>query len=142
MKKELKKFPKKLKFKKNNRGMLNLIKNKNIKKTKNWIIIKSISAGLLNWKILNETIKIIKKLIKKKKNKIKIFTNISLNWPITKKPKGTRMGKGKGKVNFDNWFTRISANTVIFKFYGIDKKDIVKKKKTLLSVIPIPCIIL
>jgi len=35
MKKELKKFPKKLKFKKNNRGMLNLIKNKNIKKTKN-----------------------------------------------------------------------------------------------------------
>jgi len=67
LKKELKKFPRKLKFKKNNRGTLNLIKNKGLKKAKNWIFVKSISAGFLNWKILNETIKIIKKMIKKKK---------------------------------------------------------------------------
>lgn len=51
------------------------------------------------------------------------------------------MGKGKGKVNFDSWFTRIPANTVIFKFENLEKKEIEKQKKTLFNIIPIPCII-
>lgn len=140
MKKELKKFPKKLKFNKNMRGTLKIInfKKKNFDK---YIVIKSISAGLLNWKILNETIKNIKKIFKRKKNKIRFAINIMLNWPISKKPKGIRMGKGKGKINFDGWFARVPANTIIFKFEGLERDELEKKKKILINILPIPCIL-
>lgn len=141
MNKDLKKFPKKTNFNKISRGSFKIIKYNKSVLYKDMVVIKGISVGLLSWKVLNESTKIIKKLLKKKKNKIKIFINVNLNWPISRKPKGTRMGKGKGKVNFDDWFARVKANTIIFKIMGIDKLALAKKKKTILNLFPIPCII-
>ena len=46
---------------------------------------------------------------------------VSPEVPITKKPSAVRMGKGKGKVN--QWITPLPAGRVIFKLYGISKKE-------------------
>lgn len=141
MKKELKKFFKKIKFLKNKWGILKIIKFRKIDLLNNYIIIRSISVGLFNWKNLNEIIKNIKKIFKRKKNKIKFIINISLNWFIFKKLKGIWMGKGKGKVNFDGWFIRILVNIIIFKFKGIDFDEFLKRKKILFNIIFIICVI-
>lgn len=140
MKKELKKFLKKLKFNKNMRGILKIINFKK-KKVDKYIVIKSISVGLLNWKILNEVIKNIKKIFKSKKNKIKFVINIMLNWFVLKKLKGIRMGKGKGKINFDGWFVWVFVNIVIFKFEGLERDEFENKKKILINILFILCIL-
>lgn len=84
MKKELKKFPKQLKFNKNRRGTLKIINFKK-KNQEKYITIKSISAGLLNWKIFNEAIKTIKKLFKKKKKQNKIRNKFKFKLTYFKK---------------------------------------------------------
>lgn len=69
--------------------------------------------------------------LKKKKKKV-IFFSLIKNFPITKKSKNSRMGKGKGK--FNRYLIRIKKNTKIFKFYGFynwELKNLIKifKKK-------------
>lgn len=39
--------------------------------------------------------------------------------PLTRKPNGTRMGKGKGKL--ECWFTHVSGGTTLFEFKNLRK---------------------
>jgi large subunit ribosomal protein L16 len=57
-----------------------------------------------------------------KKNKI--WIRIYPDLPVTKKPTGVRMGKGKGKSNL--WVSKVSAGTVIFEIDNVSKLQIQK----------------
>lgn len=39
--------------------------------------------------------------------------------PLTRKPKGVRMGKGKGKL--EGWFTTVSGGTILVEFQNLRK---------------------
>lgn len=67
---------------------------------------------------------IIRKLKKKGKIWIKIFPDL----PITTKPTGVRMGKGKGSVS--HWGTRVRGGTVLFEICGANLNNIIAALKT------------
>lgn len=56
--------------------------------------------------------------------KIKFWINIRCNTPLTKKPIGIRMGKGKGRL--DKWVFPIKKGRIIFEFEETNF-DILKK---------------
>lgn len=97
--------------------------------------IKAIRPGFLcSWQ--SETIRrLISKQIKRKrdKKKRKGFILIFPYKGLTKKPKGVRMGKGKGKVHY--WIAPITKGKIIVETKNISytiSKDIVSK-------LPISC---
>jgi large subunit ribosomal protein L16 len=74
-----------------------------------WLDEKKIEAGRKYMR---------KYLTKKNKIWIRIFPDL----PITKKPTGVRMGKGKGKPHV--WVSKVSAGTVIFEIDNVSKLKI------------------
>lgn len=46
-----------------------------------------------------------------------VWFNAFPHLPLTKKPTGTRMGKGKGKL--ECWFTNIKGNVILVEFYNL-----------------------
>lgn len=51
-------------------------------------------------------------------NKQKLWLLLSLNYPITKKSKNSRMGKGKG--GFLRWAFLVFKKSIIIEFYGLN----------------------
>ena len=103
--------PKKSKFKKQNKGKaFNRISKNNSLFNLNFgtIGLKAIDHGKINSKHLQTLIQSINKKIKKK-GKIKL--NIFPHTPITGKPTESRMGKGKGNINF--WVFKIKPGIII-----------------------------
>jgi large subunit ribosomal protein L16 len=124
-------FSKNTKFKKRQKG-----KNKN-RITKNFtnyklkfgsIGLKCITTGELSSKQIEIFSQSIKKTIKRF-GKLVAFT--FANTPVTRKPVETRMGKGKGNVDF--WISKVKAGKVIFEIetssIGIAVKAFNKIKK-------------
>lgn len=59
-------------------------------------------------------------LSRKLKKVGKLFIRIFPDKPITKKPAETRMGKGKGNVEF--WVAVVKRERIIFEISGLDEK--------------------
>lgn len=107
-------------------------------KKKNNIKLNFGSSCLFFWNFLKFEcvyLKIIKKLFKtylKKKKKTylsrKLWINLKQNYPISKKSKNSRMGKGKGL--FLRWIIIIKPMSIIFEFLGFNFffYNIIKKK--------------
>ena len=49
----------------------------------------------------------------------KVFINIFPHMPLTKKPLGTRMGKGKGNV--EAWVAVVKEGKILFEIAGVDE---------------------
>jgi large subunit ribosomal protein L16 len=74
-----------------------------------WFDEKKIEAGR----------KYIRKFLSKKEHLwIRIFPDI----PVTKKPTGIRMGKGKGKPHI--WVSKVTAGSIIYEIDNISEKKI------------------
>lgn len=66
-----------------------------------------------------------------------VWINIFPHKPVTKKPAETRMGSGKGNVEF--WVAVVKPNRVMFEMAGVDEAT-AKKALTLASYkLPIKC---
>lgn len=107
--------PKKLKFKKTKKGKLLQF---NYKSSNNKLIfgvvgLKTINSGFINVKQLEAARKAI---VRHTKRKSKVWIKIAPTIPITSKPTGVRMGKGKGQ--FSHWSTRTRGGTIIFELCG------------------------
>ncbi len=50
----------------------------------------------------------------------KMWTRVFPHTPVTKHPAETRMGSGKGEVNY--WASFVDAGTVIFEFAGVTEE--------------------
>ncbi len=116
--------PKKTKFKKFHKGK-SFKKMINIKSLKNFkfkrIKLISMTAGRIS---ANE-IKSIKAIIRKgTKKKARVKYTIFPNTGITKKPKGIRMGKGKGSIS--QWVFNSKGGRVILSLKTRSKKKIKK----------------
>lgn len=83
--------------------------------------------------------KALKKFFKFKFKKKKIWLFLFKNFPITKKSKNSRMGKGKGK--FVRFCSRTLYNHNILEFSGFTIKEIVKVKRVLKKKVNIPTVI-
>lgn len=59
-------------------------------------------------------------MLRRKGNRYKnrrVWLNLKVNFPISKKAKNSRMGKGKGA--FLRWVARVSPFSVFFSFFGL-----------------------
>ena len=113
--------PKKTKYKKYQRGRLKgqkiIKKNSNL----NSFEIQSLEPFWLTSRQIEAVRKIISKNIKKYGIfSIKIFPDI----PVTKKPKETRMGSGKGLV--DHWIAVVKPGTILFEMISLNKEICLK----------------
>ena len=52
----------------------------------------------------------------------KVWIKIFPDKPVTRKPIGTRMGKGKGAVEF--WVANVKPGRVMFEIAGVDEAEI------------------
>lgn len=104
--------PKKTKYKKLRKGKLKRICLKS-KLDFGDIGLKALESGLLTARQIEATRQAITRKLKRKgKIWIKIFPDI----PITSKPTGVRMGKGKGEVS--HWGAKVRGGTVLFEVCG------------------------
>lgn len=80
--------------------------------------------------------KILKKFFKFKKKSKKVWFFLSKNYPLTKKSKNSRMGKGKGKLV--RYCSRILSHHSIFEFSGFSITNLNKLKVLFLKKLNTP----
>jgi len=124
--------PKKpLKFKKTKKGKLVKLSFKN-KLIFGTIGLKAAEAGILNSRQIESA---RQSITRKTKRKAKIWIRIFPDLPITKKPTGVRMGKGKGQIS--HWGARVRGGTVLFEVCGTNFNLIITALKTAGTKLPI-----
>jgi len=107
--------PRQTKYKKTKKGKLVKLEFKATKLTFGTIGLKAAEAGIINSKQIEAARQaIVRKIKRKGKIWIKIFPDL----PITSKPTGIRMGKGKGAVS--HWGARVRGGTVLFEICGVN----------------------
>ena len=124
--------PKKTKYKKTKKGKLVKLEFKSNKLTFGTIGLKASESGIINSRQIEAARQAITRKIKRKgKVWIKIFPCL----PITSKPTGIRMGKGKGQVS--HWGARVRGGTVLFEVCGINIIAIIAALRTGGAKLPI-----
>ena len=124
--------PKKVKFKKTKKGKLVKLEFKSNKLTFGTIGLKAVESGILNSRQIEAARQAI---ARKTKRKAKIWIKIFPDLPITSKPTGVRMGKGKGGLS--HWGARVRGGTVLFEICGMNLKVILNALKSAGAKLPI-----
>lgn len=124
--------PKKLKFKKTRKGKLSKLEFKNTKLSFGTIGLKASEAGILNSRQIEAA---RQSIARKTKRKAKIWIKIFPDLPITSKPTGIRMGKGKGTLS--HWGAKVRGGTVLFEICGANLNTIANALKTAGAKLPI-----
>jgi large subunit ribosomal protein L16 len=107
--------PKQIKFKKTKKGKLKKLEFKANKLVFGTIGLKAAEAGIISYKQIEAARQAItRKINRKGKVWIRIFPDL----PITSKPTGIRMGKGKGELS--HWGARVSGGTTLFELCGVN----------------------
>lgn len=125
--------PKNLKFKKYKKNRIRLSTNKKTKIAFGHICLKAKESGRLTSRQIEAGRKFIKKKVKPFGGIIK--TKIQLSTPITKKPISVRMGRGKGKVNFN--VCPVKAGTTIYEIYCLNFQEMAKAAYSAAYKLPI-----
>ena len=124
--------PKKQKYKKNKKGKIKKLNYSSNKLKFGTIGLKAIESGL----IASNQIEAVRQTINRKlKRKIKIWFRIFPNIPVTSKPISSRMGKGKGSVNY--WSARVGAGTIILELCVTSYCNVIKALKSGISKLPV-----
>lgn len=117
--------PKKTKYKKIKKGRLKKLDFKSNDLKFGTIGLKASESGIIKSKIIESARQAIARKLKRKgKIWIKIFPDL----PITSKPVGVRMGKGKGQVSY--WSARVRGGTVLFEICGINVFTVISALRT------------
>jgi large subunit ribosomal protein L16 len=99
--------------------------------------LKALESGSLNLKQIESARKVI---TKKTERQSKIWIKISFNYVLTKKPSGTRMGKGKGKITF--FYAKVKKGSIIFEISGSNNKKIITALKACQYKLPIKTLVI
>ena len=67
----------------------------------------------------------------------KVWTNIFPHLPLTKKPIGTRQGKGKGNV--EGWVAVVKEGKIMFEIAGVDEATAREALRLASHKLPITC---
>nr|YP_010377343.1 ribosomal protein L16 [Helicotheca tamesis]QYB23030.1 ribosomal protein L16 [Helicotheca tamesis] len=129
--------PKKFKFKKVQKGTSSKIQYKSTKLKFGLIGLKANQSGRITSKQLEAARQAI---VRKIKRKGKLWINVFPNIPVTKKPTETRMGKGKGNVDY--WVVKIKIGTILFELDGIKSNKAKTAFKTGKAKLPIKTVVI
>lgn len=124
--------PRQIKYKKTKKGKLKRLEFKANCLKFGTIGLKAVESGIINSRQIEAARQAITRKIKRKG---KIWIRIFPNLPITSKPTGTRMGKGKGQIS--HWGARVSSGTVLFEVCGVNSNTIFLALKTGGAKLPI-----
>jgi large subunit ribosomal protein L16 len=124
--------PKRIKFKKTKKGKLVRFEYKSNQLRFGEIGLKAAESGILNSRQIESARQAI---ARKTKRKAKIWIKIFPDLPITSKPVGVRMGKGKGQLS--HWGARVRGGTVLFEICGANPNAIINALKTAGAKLPI-----
>lgn len=117
--------PRQTKYKKTKKGKLIKLEFKSNKLIFGTIGLKAVESGIINSRQIEAARQaIVRKIKRKGKIWIKIFPDL----PITSKPTGTRMGKGKGTVS--HWGARVRGGTILFEICGVNFNTVLIALKT------------
>lgn len=106
--------PRNIKYKKTKKGKLGRLEFKSNTLKFGNVGLKATESGLItSTQIEAARQAIVRKIKRKGKIWIKIFPDV----PITSKPTGVRMGKGKGSVS--HWGAKVKGGTVLFEVCGV-----------------------
>lgn len=109
--------PRKTKYRKLRKGSLKRLEFKSNKLQNGDVGLKVTESGFVGAKQIEAARRAVtRKLNRKGKVWIKIFPD----YPVTRKPGESRMGKGKGNVSF--WASKVSAGRVLFEVCGVPVK--------------------
>ncbi len=130
--------PKIIKFKRMRKDTL---KNIQYKKTAcklnyGWFGIKLLKNGRLTVKQLENSRQKISKYITKKE---RIWIRTRANKPLTMKPQGIRMGKGKGDIK--EWVACVKAGDILFEVNIMTEKKAFSILLPILNKLPLPAVI-
>ena len=89
--------------------------------------LKSITRNRVTAKQIEAARRVISRCIKREG---KVWIRIFPDKPITKKPLESRMGKGKGNVEY--WVAQVKPGTMLYEIDGVSK-SLAKKALTLAS---------
>jgi large subunit ribosomal protein L16 len=106
--------PKKIKFKKTRKGRLKRLEFKTNNLSFGNIGMKSQVSGLISARQIEAARRVIAKKIKRKG---KVWVRLFPYLPVTSKPTESRMGKGKGSVEY--WAARVAAGSTLFEICGV-----------------------
>lgn len=108
-------MPKRTKYRKSQRGRMKGVATKGSIISFGEYALKTLESG----KISSRQIEAARIAISRKvKRGGKLWIRIFPDYPETRKPAETRMGKGKG--NPDHWVARIKPGRILFEISGVD----------------------
>ena len=119
-------------FKKTKKGKLRKSEFKTNKLVFGNLGLKAVESGIINSRQIEATRQAISR---KTKRKAKIWIKIFPDLPITSKPTGVRMGKGKG--SFSHWGVRVRSGTVLIEICGTNTNVLIEALKTGKAKLPI-----
>jgi large subunit ribosomal protein L16 len=79
--------------------------------------LKVLESGIITPKQLETIRRVISRITKRVG---KIFINVSCDYPLTKKPLLSRMGKGSGGIH--SWIAYVKKGKILIELNGISKK--------------------
>ncbi len=110
-------MPKRTKYRKLQRGRMKGVASKGSSIAFGEYALKTVESG----KITSRQIEAARVAITRKvKRGGKLWIRIFPDYPVTKKPAETRMGKGKG--NPEGWVARIKPGRIMFELAGVDEE--------------------
>jgi large subunit ribosomal protein L16 len=126
-------FPKKTKFKKQFKGSLKGQTNRG-----NQIIYGKFALKVLEEKRLtSKQIEAARRIIIRKMKRLGyLWIRIFPDTPVTSKPSGNRMGKGKGSFSF--WIAKVKKGQILYELSGISLENAQKVLKAGATKLPVP----
>ena len=123
--------PKKLKFRKIQKGRIKGIETRVNNPMIGVYGIKSLTSGRITAQQLDS----IRKLMSRKMNKsgfikLRIFPSV----PVTSKPAEVRMGKGKGSLKY--WCFPVAAGRLLLEFQGVSESVALEMNRLVKSKLP------
>ena len=117
--------PRRTKYKKTKKGKLSKLEFKANDLKFGTVGLKAAESVIINYRQIEAARQaIVRKIKRKGKMWVKIFPDL----PITSKPTGVRMGKGKGEIS--HWGARVRGGTVIFEICGVTFNTVLAALKT------------
>ena len=106
--------PKKIKFRKVQKGRIHGIETKAVNVIKGTFGIKSLTSG----RISSQQLEAARRSMSRKMRRTgKIWIRVFPFLPVTQKPAEVRMGKGKGSLKY--WCFPVKAGRILFEFQGV-----------------------
>ncbi|MCP4137135.1 MAG: 50S ribosomal protein L16 [bacterium] len=125
-------MPKRSKYRKKQRGRMSGVASRGSTISFGEVALKSLEPG----KITSRQIEAARVAITRKvKRGGKLWIRIFPDYPETKKPAETRMGKGKG--NPEGWVARIKPGRILFEIAGVEEEMAVAALKNASNKLPV-----